>query len=63
MTKDYTISQLMYYYEYIGYLLDKDVIDMRFFEGISKERGITQEDKDVCNEQYKQGFTRIEVTD
>ena len=63
VTDDYTISQLLYYYEYLGYLLNKGKIDMRFFEGISKEQSNTQEDKDVCKEQDKQGFTKVEVTD
>ena len=51
--KDYTISELIFYYEYIGYLLDKDVIDMQFFEAISKE--------DVSTEQDTQEFTKVRV--
>ena len=55
MTKDYTINQLIYYYEYLGYLLDKNVIDMRFFRGISKE-------DPVSNNQDIQEFTKVDVT-
>ena len=53
MSEDYTIAELMYYYEYIGYLLDKDVIDMEFFRGISKEDP----------EEDTQEFIKVEVTD
>mgnify|MGYP001579839340 CR=1 FL=1 len=53
MDKDYTISELIYYYEYIGYLLDRNVIDMQFFEAISKEG--------VSTEQDTQEFTRVKV--
>ena len=53
LSEDYTIAELMYYYEYIGYLLDKDVIDMEFFRGISKEDP----------EEDTQEFIKVEVTD
>ena len=35
----------------------------QWFERISAEQTNTQEDKDVCAEQDKQGFTKVEVTE